>query len=162
MRFYAPSFRLCWCVWYYAIILYFGARNRLSTPLLISYVLLLITYALLLSISTLLLIIHTLLLIIYTSLLIIHTLLLIIYTLLLIIYVLLLIILTSAYSGDGITWNAISRAAALVQWLNLHAWKVGDCGFKPLSGIHISKKHNVSYPLTRNDSILWGASVTEM
>ena len=45
--------------------------------------------------------------------------------------------------------------------LKLPAWKVGDHGFEPHSGIQVSKKQNVSSPLTRNDSILWGASVTE-
>ena len=48
-------------------------------------------------------------------------------------------------------------AGALVQWLKLPAWKVGE----PLSGIQVSKKHNVSSPLTRNDSLLWGSSVTD-
>ena len=42
-----------------------------------------------------------------------------------------------------------------------HAWKVGDCMFKPHSGLRVSKKQNVSSPLTRNDSILRGTSVTE-
>ena len=38
------------------------------------------------------------------------------------------------------TWPDIShhigqpRAGALVQWLNLPAWKVGDRGFKPHTG----------------------------
>ena len=54
------------------------------------------------------------------------------------------------------------RAGILVQWLKLPAWKFGDRGFEPRSGIQVSKKHNVSSPLTRKDSILWGASVTEM
>ena len=54
-------------------------------------------------------------------------------------------------------------AGALVQRLKLPAWKVGDRGFVPRAGIHLSKKQNdVSSPLTRKDSILWGASVTEM
>ena len=46
-------------------------------------------------------------------------------------------------------------------WLNLPAWKVEDRGFEPHSGLRVSKKQNVSSPLTRNDSILWRASVTE-
>ena len=54
----------------------------------------------------------------------------------------------------------IDRAGVLVQWLKLSAWKVGDCGFK-LSGLQASMKQNLSSPLTRKDSILWGASVTE-
>ena len=52
-----------------------------------------------------------------------------------------------------ISWSA--RARALMQWLKLPAWKVGDRGFEPHSGLQVSS------PLTRNDSILWGASVTE-
>ena len=39
------------------------------------------------------------------------------------------------------------------------AWKVDS--FKPQSGLQISEKQNVSSPLTCEDSILWGASVTE-
>ena len=49
---------------------------------------------------------------------------------------------------------------ALVQWLKLLAWKVGDRGFEPHSGLQVSKKQNISSPLTRKKSILWGASVT--
>ena len=48
------------------------------------------------------------------------------------------------------------RAEALVQWLKLPAWKVGDRGFEPHSGLQVSKKQNVSFSLTRKDSILWG------
>ena len=50
---------------------------------------------------------------------------------------------------------------ALVQWLKLPAWKVGDCGFEPHSGLQVSKKQNISSTLTRKDSLLWGDSVTE-
>ena len=50
---------------------------------------------------------------------------------------------------------------ALVQWLKLPAWKLGDRGFKPHSCIQVIKKQIVSSPLTRKDSILWGTSVTE-
>ena len=57
--------------------------------------------------------------------------------------------------------QAIPRAEALVQWLNLPSWKVGDRGLEPHSGLQVSKQQNVSSPLTRKDSILWGASVTE-
>ena len=32
---------------------------------------------------------------------------------------------------------------------------------QPHSGLQVSKRQNVSSPLIRNDSILWGASVTE-
>ena len=53
------------------------------------------------------------------------------------------------------------RTGALVQWLKLPAWKVGDRGFKPHSGLQVSKKQSVSSPLTRKDSILWGISVAE-
>ena len=42
------------------------------------------------------------------------------------------------------------RAGALVQWLKLPAWKVGDRGFNPHSGIQVSKQ-NVLSPLTRED-----------
>ena len=45
--------------------------------------------------------------------------------------------------------------------LMLPAWKVGDRGFDPRSGIQVSKKQNVSSLLTRKDYILWGASVTD-
>ena len=52
-------------------------------------------------------------------------------------------------------------AGAVVQWLKLPAWQVENRGLEPCSGIQVSKKQNVSSPLTRNDSILWGASVSE-
>ena len=42
---------------------------------------------------------------------------------------------------------------ALVQWVKLPAWKVGD--------LQVSKKQNVSSSLTRKDSISWGTAVTE-
>ena len=45
--------------------------------------------------------------------------------------------------------------------IKLPAWKVGDRGFEPHSDLRVSKKQNVSSPLTHNDSILWRASVTE-
>ena len=38
--------------------------------------------------------------------------------------------------------------------LKLHAWKVGDRGFEPHSDLRVSKKQNVSSPLTRNDSLV--------
>ena len=49
----------------------------------------------------------------------------------------------------GFTPNMLrqSDAGALVQWLKLPVWKVGDRGFEPHSGLP--------------PSILWGASVTE-
>ena len=43
----------------------------------------------------------------------------------------------------------------------LPAWKVGNRGFEPYSDLQVSKKQNVSSPLTRNDLILLGTSVTE-
>ena len=46
-------------------------------------------------------------------------------------------------------------------WLKLPALKVGGRGCEPHSGLQVSKKETVSPPLTRNDSILWRASVTE-
>ena len=44
--------------------------------------------------------------------------------------------------------------------VKLPAWKIGDRGLEPHSG-QVSKRQNVSSPLTHNDSILWGTSVTE-
>ena len=52
-------------------------------------------------------------------------------------------------------------AGALVEWLKLPTWRMGDRGFEARSGIQVSKKQNVSSPLTRKYSILWKASVTE-
>ena len=48
----------------------------------------------------------------------------------------------------------LRESGALVQWLKLPAWKVGDRGFIPCSGLKVSKKQTVSSPLTRKDSIL--------
>ena len=45
------------------------------------------------------------------------------------------------------------RTGVMVEWLKLPAWKVGDRGLEPRSGIQVSKKQNVSSPLTRKDSI---------
>ena len=39
--------------------------------------------------------------------------------------------------------------------------KSGDRKFEPPPGLQVSKKQNVSSQLTRNDSIMWGASMTE-
>ena len=47
-----------------------------------------------------------------------------------------------------------------MQRLKLPAWIIGDRGFEPRSGIQVSKKQHVSSPITREDSILWGASLT--
>ena len=49
-----------------------------------------------------------------------------------------------------------------MRWLKLPACKVGDRGFEPYSGLQVSKEQNVSSPLTRKDSILWGASDREV
>ena len=40
-----------------------------------------------------------------------------------------------------------TAAGALVQWLKLSAWKIGDRGFKPHPGLQVSKKHYVSFSL---------------
>ena len=50
---------------------------------------------------------------------------------------------------------------ALVQWLKLPAWEVGDRGLERHSGLQVSKKQQISSPLTREYSIMWEASVTE-
>ena len=50
---------------------------------------------------------------------------------------------------------------AQVQELKLSAWKVGDRGCEPHSGLQVLKKLIVSSSLTRKYSILWAASVTE-
>ena len=42
---------------------------------------------------------------------------------------------------------------ALVQWLKLPAWKIGDRGFEPHSGLQVSKKQKVFSPLTQT---AWG------
>ena len=49
---------------------------------------------------------------------------------------------------------------ALVQWLKLPTWIIGDRGLEPHPGLQLKKK-NVYSPHTRKDSILWGASVIE-
>ena len=45
-------------------------------------------------------------------------------------------------------------AGALVQWFKLLAWKVGDRGFEPRSGIHVLKKQNVGSLRDREAAIL--------
>ena len=52
------------------------------------------------------------------------------------------------------TFEGWYRAGALVQWLKLPAGNVGYRVFESHSGLHVSKKQNVSSPLTGNDSIL--------
>ena len=37
----------------------------------------------------------------------------------------------------------------------LPAWKVGDRGLVPRTGVQVSKQTNISSPLTRKDSVLW-------
>ena len=54
-----------------------------------------------------------------------------------------------------------TRLEALVQWLKMPAWNVGDREFEHRFGIQVSKKQNVCSPLSRKYFILWGASVTE-
>ena len=48
--------------------------------------------------------------------------------------------------------GAVIKAACL---------KIGDRGFVPRYGIQVLKKQDISSPLTRIYSILWGASLTE-
>ena len=64
------------------------------------------------------------------------------------------------YTYEQVMLCFTTGPGALVQWLKLPAWKVGDRGLEPRSGIQVSKKHNVSSPLTREDSRLWRAPVT--
>ena len=52
--------------------------------------------------------------------------------------------------------NRPNEAWALMQWLKLPAWKVGDRGFEPHSGLQISKKQSVSSLLTSKNSLFWG------
>ena len=41
------------------------------------------------------------------------------------------------------------------------AWEIGDGRLEAHSDLQVSKKQKVSSPLTRKDTIFWGASVTE-
>ena len=50
----------------------------------------------------------------------------------------------------------------LTRPLRLPAWKVGDRGLEPYSGIQVLKEQICSSPLTRKNWIFCGASVTEM
>ena len=45
--------------------------------------------------------------------------------------------------------------------VELPAWKFGDVGFEPHSGLQVSKKQFFSTPLTRKDAILCRASMTK-
>ena len=61
----------------------------------------------------------------------------------------------------GFAWDIYCSA-----WLTLPVWKVRDRGFELHSGLQVSKKENVSSPLTRNVLllllfVLWGTSVTK-
>ena len=49
----------------------------------------------------------------------------------------------------------------MVQCLKLPAWRVGNRGLEPHSCLQVAEKQKVSSLLTRNDLVLWGASVTE-
>ena len=44
--------------------------------------------------------------------------------------------------------HLVERAGGMVQWLQLPAWKAGNRGFEPHSGIQVSEKQNISTPLT--------------
>ena len=49
--------------------------------------------------------------------------------------------------------NTYLRAEALVQWLELYAWKVGYRGFEPHYSFQVSEKKNFFSPLIRKDFI---------
>ena len=57
--------------------------------------------------------------------------------------------------------RCVTSAGALVQWLKLLAWKFVDRWFRAPLRPQVSKKQNVSSPLTRKHPILWGTSVTK-
>ena len=57
--------------------------------------------------------------------------------------------LLEIFSSTGAAFGQHFWAGALVQWLKLPAWKVGDHAFERHSGIQVSKKQNVSSPLIR-------------
>ena len=63
--------------------------------------------------------------------------------------------LENTLDGQNTLHGTIIRAGTLLQWLKWlkPAWKVRDRGFEPHSGLQVE---NVSSPLTRKDSILWG------
>ena len=44
------------------------------------------------------------------------------------------------------TVSMTTKAGALVQWLKLPAWKVGDRGFEPHSGLQVSMKKKCFFP----------------
>ena len=50
-----------------------------------------------------------------------------------------------------IYYTYIPEGGAIVQWLKLPVWKVGNRGFKPRCGIRVLNKQNVSFLLTRQD-----------
>ena len=49
---------------------------------------------------------------------------------------------------------------ALVRWLKLAAWEVGHGGLVPNPALGLQRNRSL-FSLTRKDSILWRASVTE-
>ena len=55
----------------------------------------------------------------------------------------------------------LTKAGALVQWLKLLLGKAEIAGSSPTQAFKFQRKHILSSPLTRKDSILSGASVTE-
>ena len=67
----------------------------------------------------------------------------------------------SEAGGCCLTNPSFSRIFMVKLPANPPVWKVGDRWFEAHSGLQVSKKPNVSSPLTRDDSILWGVSVTE-
>ena len=54
-----------------------------------------------------------------------------------------------------LVWYNIFTISGSHNMCIIPAWKVGDRGFEPHSGLQVSKKQNVSSPLTRKNSILW-------
>ena len=55
----------------------------------------------------------------------------------------------------------VLAGAGQVQWLKLPAWKVGDRGFEPNSGLQVSKKQNDSSRSLMKIQYCEGNSVTE-
>ena len=60
-------------------------------------------------------------------------------------------------NAHSCTWPQKIKGSGVGVVVTSHACHVGACGFVLSSGIRISKKRNVSFPLTREDSVLWGA-----
>ena len=58
-------------------------------------------------------------------------------------------------------FSKFCRVGALVQWFNKVAcFESQISGFEPHSDLQGLKKQNVSYPLTRKDSMMWRASMS--